>query len=531
MRGRVDCTAAASRAIRSESMRRNVRSVLGGARRRPVLVAMTIGLAYLAVQLSLLGEYGVTWDEPLHQRWGQAVTTYFVTGDRGPLANLPGYGTYYGPLYYWASSVVAAFAHGTLGLRPAAALHVLNVVTASVGVALSYLVGRELAGARVAAFATGFLVLFPPFLAHSHYNPKDIPLLTVVAATMLFAHRALVSGRRRDAVIAGALFGAALTVKLTALFAGGAIALAYAARLLDGSGTRPSAAAEIRRVGTFAGSALAAVYALWPTAWADPLLVPRSVVVFLTAKFFSGTMLYFGTRYGGAELPWHYTPVSLAIVTPVATLLALGVGVVALARQVRPGTAVGPVLLLAWLFVPLAVSLMPGLVRYDGMRQFFFVVPALAVIAGVGLDVTLRSASRRGVEERAVLAALAIWLGLQVAEVHPFEGSYVNEAVRAAIPRDLERWLIVEGWGATYLQGVAWLGEHAEPEATVCVPIAGALPGWDSPRPDLRFGCGPDARYLMFVTGYDRRGDYDDRTPAFRIVRYASDLLRIYRLP
>jgi len=497
---------------------------------RPALVATAIGATYLVLQLCCLGAYGATWDEPLHQIWGHAVTTYFTTGDRGPLANLPGYGTYYGPLYYWASSVVTDFARGTLGLAPAAALHVLNVATASVGVALAYLLAFEAAGPRAAALATGFLVLFPPLVAHAHYNPKDVPLMTAVVATMLFAHRALTRGRLRDAVIAGALYGVALTAKLTALFAGGAIGLAWAAGY--GERRRRADAPEVedlRPVGAFIGAALAAMYALWPTAWEDPLLIPRSVAVFLTAKFFSGTMLYFGTRYGGAALPWHYTPVSLAMVTPVLTLLAFAIGLVLLVRRAArsPTTSV---LLLAWVFVPLAVSMTPGLIRYDGMRQFFFVVPALAVIAGIGADAVLRRAETRPRAARALLAAGALWLGGQVVQVHPFGGSYVNEAVRLAIPSGLERWFILEGWGATYLQGVAWLGEHAEPGAEVCVPIAGALPVWDSPRPDLTFGCGPGARYEMFVTGYDKIAEYDARVPVFRISRYDSDLLRIYRI-
>ncbi len=86
-----------------------------------------------------------------------------------------------------------------------------------------------------------------------------------------------------------------------------------------------------------------------------------------------------------------------------------------------------------------------------------------------------------------VVAAGAVWLGGQVAQVYPFGGSYVNEAVR--------------------------------------------LLAWDSPRPDLRFGCGPGARYEMFVTGCDKLAEYDARVPVFRISRYDSDLLRIYRTP
>jgi hypothetical protein len=33
------------------------------------------------------------------------------------------------------------------------------------------------------------------------------------------------------------------------------------------------------------------------------------------------------------------------------------------------------------------------------------------------------------------------------------------------------------------------------------------------------------------AAGYEELGDYDDREPVFRIARYDSDLLRIYRLP
>ena len=509
--------------------------------------AAIIAGAFAIVQLTQLNDYGATWDEPLHHLWGVQFLRFWDTGDRGLIEQMPGLGAYYGHLYYALNVIATDWAVDALALTPVAASHLLNVLVASAAPGLLFLLASEGFGARAGWFAAGFLILFPSFLAHAHYNPSDIPLVTCAVLVMCRVRRALtedpgatVRREDKDAAVAGAAIGLAIAVKISAILLLPAIALAYGAFLFQAS-TRQAIAwpREARRVGVATAAAVVSVFLFWPSLWGDPGLLWRAVEVFRTHEFFTGTMLYLGARYGGAELPWHYTLFSLIMETPVLTLIAFGAGAAAAFHAIDARRNVLPfVLAAAWFAVPIVVSMKPGLIRYNGFRLFFFVVPALALLAGVGMDRMLALAEHRlpvrwrRVASVTAAGAVAAWLAIEIARVHPYQGSYVNEAVRLAIPRDIERVLPIEYWGATYKEGFEWLDRSAEPGSQVCVPIVRGLIGSYRHREDLTFGCDAGARYTMFMTSYEQTPAYESGAYelVFRIRRYESDLLRIYRL-
>jgi hypothetical protein len=210
------------------------------------------------------------------------------------------------------------------------------------------------------------------------------------------------------------------------------------------------------------------------------------------------------------------------------------VGAVSLARRLRGEQRTGAALVLASLLVPLLQSAMPRLPRYDGMRQFFFCIPPLAILAGVGLVSLGSRAAAAGVPRslrRGAVAALAAWLLVEVARGHPYQGSYVNELTRRALGPHIERSLVMEFWGSTYAEGFKWLNAHAAPGARVCIPVAGHLVTWYETRPDLRFDCGEDPHYVMLMANYPRReAETRGRTPVLTVSRYDSDLMYLHRV-
>ena len=124
-------------------------------------------------------------------------------------------------------------------------------------------------------------------------------------------------------------------------------------------------------------------------------------------------------------------------------------------------------------------------------------------------------------------------LFVEIVRVHPYEGSYFNEGVRFFIPENIENFFEVEYWGVTYRQGINWLNENAEPNSTICAPIAGHLIQYYDTRNDLTFSkkCSKDKDYKMFFTRkkWPYRGT-SRLSPSFKISRYNSDLLYIYKL-
>jgi hypothetical protein len=82
------------------------------------------------------------------------------------------------------------------------------------------------------------------------------------------------------------------------------------------------------------------------------------------------------------------------------------------------------------------------------MRHFLFVIPALAALAGIGLDAALTALARRGrvvvSGALAVVTACFVWNAVTLVRLHPYEYLFYNKAVGglegASRRYDLDYW-------------------------------------------------------------------------------------------
>lgn len=510
-------------------LRRNIRWV----------TPLALAILYFAYGFARLSEYGVTWDEPLHRNWGKLFYLFWKTGDRTALTLMPGHGVDYGPLYYTVNYLFSEWLYGHGWLRFVESNHVLNLFTASVAVGLAFTLGRMIGGFRSGLIAAAFFILYPALLAHAQYNPKDIPLMTAVLITAVAFVTGLKRGSRAFFVLSAFFMGASVAVKVSALLMAPVFGVTYLAWIfLD-----PRAAAErsFGRQTVLIALCLAALAAgtflFWPDAWGDPLLIPRAIRFFAATDFWPGQVLFFGKNTAGAELPWYYTSFEFFAVTPLLTLLAFTLGIAVIIRHFRSRSDKSErILLLSWVFFPLLFSMKPGLVRYDGIRQFFFVLPAASVIAAIGLHAGLAMLGQRFRASwiiPAVSALILLDLCFEIGVAHPFEGSYRNEALRLAYPSGMDRVFQIEYWGPTYKQGMDWLIANAEPHPVICVPTAGVLIDWYPWREDFTFECSKKTDYVMFFTRYSETGKFatlQNTQAVFTIDRMGARLLDIYKI-
>lgn len=517
---------------------------------RPIITALLLGLLYFLVQFQFLADYGATWDEPLHRNWGQLFDYYRKTGDYSAITLMPGKGMYYGPLYYFLNFHLSEWLYQSQGFRFVAANHVLNLITTGFGVGLFYLLSRRVISSRPfealmgpqaqngwsVISATIFFALFPQLIAHAHYNPKDIPLMVGVLLLSLLFIRALQTGSRTYFLLSAFAFGLAITLKVSALLMAPIVVVSYLVWLHERGGIVRGMRSEWKTTLGAAALVLVGAYLFWPSAWTRPKLLIESLSLFTGADFWSGRVLFFGQSYGGSELPWYYIPFEYLTAVPLLVLIFFLAGLIFCVRKIRGGEQ-RPVLLyvVLWLFSPLLLSMKPGLVRYDGIRQFFFTLPAFMIIASVGFVGLVDYLHTKTRKISAVLIFSALTLASLLHEavlLHPYQGSYRNEVMRAVIPEDLDHLFEIEYWGAPYKQGLDWLVEHAEPNAEICVPIAGLLTTWYPWRNDFTFDCSPETDYLMFITRYDeeKENTLPVSEPIFTIRRMNADLLKIYKV-
>ena len=110
----------------------------------------------------------------------------------------------------------------------------------------------------------------------------------------------------------------------------------------------------------------------------------------------------------------------------------------------------------AWIPVALVMAMRSTL--YNGIRHLIFVLPPLAVVAGLALDRLFRLATRR--QARGMVAALALWGGWHASlliRLHPYQYVYAN-LLAGGMPgaNDYE----LDFWGESLREGAFMLANH-----------------------------------------------------------------------
>ncbi len=233
---------------------------------------------------------------------------------------------------------------------------------------------------------------------------------------------------------------------------------------------------ELRRSALTAGivllvAAIAACVAAWPYLWQSPVRHFLDSLAVLSHFPWTGDILFNGRLLDQGQQPWFYIPelIGLQITLPILGLAALGLVALAwpklsLRRRVEIAIVCGA------LSLPVLASLRPGTIVYNNFRQFLFCLPALFLLAGIGLEAVL---SRfRGRLPGAVLAVLILLPGVAgLVRLHPYEYIYYN-ALAGTGPSVYTRFES-DYWCTSYREAMQWVDANAPSNAIIAVGSAG----------------------------------------------------------
>lgn len=492
------------------------------------LIAVSLAAIYFIVQLVNLGDYGMAYDELFAIARGRRTLDYlaqvFSSGRMG--FQLEGGMTQNHPAFFATINyIIGRTLYAGLGVPYVAANHVLPIVFASFGVAFLFLLGYEIHGIRAGAITASFFALFPRFVAHAHYNPKDIPVVVLAVGAAYFVVRGLRTNATGTWVLAGLLNGLAVATKFDALFLPFIVLAVLAMSCLRRhTGLRPASL----RSGVYLLTLTAATLISWPYLWARPWFILEAVSSF-AGDFQPFSVLFAGASYANNATPWYYYPVYLLVSVP---LILWILGVAGIGRLWRRDSRILAFVLL-WFMVPILVKSLPGLARYHGIRHVFFAIPALCIVSGVGLDAVLGILSRHMVGAIALICMVFAPMIVDIVVLHPHQGSYFNPVARMILKQDLDRYFDMDYYGAPYKQGLEWLDENAPSNARIrvaAIPHVVQAYRW---RSDLTLTVEPDSDYIMSIAGYP--GQYtpnfwNEYPVVYRIVRHNSTILVIHKL-
>jgi hypothetical protein len=190
----------------------------------------------------------------------------------------------------------------------------------------------------------------------------------------------------------------------------------------------------------------------WPWAALAPLNPIRGLLAFSEFQYAIRTIID-GQVYEMANVPRLYVPIYVLIRVPLLTLLgaALAMMFALLPRLAASSTQLQRrdiALVSLTMIFPLACQVIWHGPAFDGLRHFLFVIPALAALAGIGLDMTVTALMTRGRMVAsgglAVVAACLLLNAVTLVRLHPYEYLFYNTVVGglegASRRYDLDYW-------------------------------------------------------------------------------------------
>jgi len=440
-------------------------------------------LAFLCLPVALIffNDFGLTWDTSAHIEYGQRTLNYYQTGfsyaKSFETGNIPDKA----PGFVFLSALV----HWIFGLEPLRLWTLLISLCAILTLPPLAGLGKMFGNQRVAFFGVLALLLMPRFVGHSFTNPIDIPFACAVCWSMFAMLRLYHNNRfsKLNLVFCALGIGLALSMRpggMFLFFYMAAIGLFWT--LQAGS---PGCGNTVFKKALSLGVRITIVFVLawivmvsfWPYAHQNPILNPIRAVQ--TAKNFDIVypVLFKGKIFMSDQLPRYYMAWFLIISTPLNILFLIVIGFIGgIMEQLRSWRSSRSLMIFGvqfWTLFPVLyfIAFTPNV--YDGIRHVLFILPGLALFAGLGADYLFQQMRKyigRIIAAMATTTILVLSVG-SIFTMHPYQTSYFN--VLAGPPNALYNYYETDYWVSSYKEGAEWINQRqAETERPLQILVA-----------------------------------------------------------
>lgn len=432
-------------------------------------------VAIASIALLTFHDYAVSNDEGLQHHYGQLILEYYRSGMTDETVfgfrDLYLYGGLFDIVGVRLGEIFTSF--DVYDIR-----HILCALIGVAGIAATAATARTISGSRAGFIAAVALAVCGSWYGTMFNHTKDIPL----AAGMIGAIYMLIRIMRRlprphfgDVLLFGLLTGCALGIRVLALllvfYAGFAVLLAMPQPL---QGNWRSTGRFVMRSIAYLSPAFIVAYlimiAAWPWAALAPLNPIRGLFEFAEFQKHIETLLD-GHIYPMETVPRLYVPIYILIRVSLMTLTGaalalLFAGASPLARRVgwQPSSRREIALVALTIAFPLACQVIAKGPAFTGLRHFTFVLPPLAVLAGIGIDAAaVALSSWRKPFGFAALAAASVyftWNASVLARLHPYEYLYYNPVVGGL--HGASRLYVTDYWVNIMPEAVAQLEQYID---------------------------------------------------------------------
>ena len=390
--------------------------------------------------------------------------------------------------------------------------HLLSHLFFLAGGFFCYLLVHRLFESRLLAVLALLLFLLHPIIyAHSFFNSKDVPFLSMFMICLYLAHRAFGNGNIWRFLILGIAVGVLINLRIMGVVLPAAVVallLLDLVRVPDGKDGRH----VLANMAVFVLSTLLTLYAVSPGLWGDPVGNGIEWFVTLSDHPHEGFQLFRGERFLSRDHhPPEYVPVWFSITTPPAVLALglVGISAVVLRGLFRPMDVLRDTRLRFWLMLvgcfvlPIVAVMVLRPNVYGGWRQVYFLYVPFCLLAAFGAHWTFsffRGSRLRFSAYGAVGAGVAA-VAVSMVSIHPVQHVYFTFLVDRTTPEHLHTRYDIDYWGSTLLEGYEHLLER-HPSRSIYIETDMFIP-WLG-----RYSLSVEDRHRLFVYRHGGDGEF-----------------------
>lgn len=318
----------------------------------------------------------------------------------------------------------------------------------------------------LAAIGVLMVVLHPHIYAHSFFNTKDIPFMSMFFVCFLFIFKSFQHHRYVHFIIAGSAIALLVNLRIMGIMLLGLVVFFLIADLVLNRHDNDARIKTWRSLLLFLLSFWVALYFSWPYLYDNPLDKIGTVFSNMSSFRWTNKVLYFGKLIKANELPWHYPIVWFGISTPLVYLLIglISTGFAAFhvlrhpLQWLKTNLDRQLVIYLVCFLFPFAAVIVLDSVLYDGWRHLYFIYPAFVMLVLFGIHSIKKKEVRFG-----VYALLLISFALTIQHMltnHPFQHVYFNALINRNETNHERRLFELDYWGVSYREGLQEILRH-----------------------------------------------------------------------
>jgi len=440
---------------------------------------LIISLAFLVAYFTGLyfaQDYGISWDETIHQHWG--IETYSIILEFLN-SNMPYNSNHFdfisqGPGVWF--DLLTAFIGDKMDLQSTQEIysmrHILTYSIYFLGCIGFFLFSRVVFENNMhALIATLFYLLHPRLLGNGFYNFKDSIFQAMIAISLFPIAKAFLTHNIKWICLSAFLMGMSIATRVVAIYIPVIFIILLIIKILIEK--------DFHRKWFlffffFILSILAGIIIGWPTIIENPIYnIIRNFNIMKNAPW-DGGVFFLGKYIQASKLPWHYIPVWFIITTPIIYLFLLFVGIITSLRKLlcrKNKNTFIYLFMLCGLIVPFLSILYFDSTLYDGWRHMFFIYSFCAFFMYKGflnVFVFLKEKLRLGDHTIMISFVILVFSGpiISIINLHPHQQIYFN----AFAGKDPMEKFEGDYWGASYRQGLEWLCKNSKNSIEVWAP-------------------------------------------------------------